>query len=316
LPSIPESLINRHKTLTEFVNSQTSSIDRSTFWQKRSPQFSAVLTPNGYENRGEANNLPELVGNPSVCGHRSGTELATPEEFIRATRGALGKINQAPVFETELSDDSIVISGNPLVPDFLLCKAIFCFSRIIGSAVDLPVNRGTVLEIGAGSGTLAALMYAERNDCVVIIDLPEMILVSSAFLMTLFPGAQFSLPHEISGEQKNDLSDNDFVFLFPDQVEHLADEMFDLALNLVSFMEMKQQQVNEYFSLVGRTLRTGGYFFSSNRDKGLPLALYPWHEFADYIPIFREPNWFMQQFPPWSAGGEMAVIDDLRKKKF
>lgn len=129
----------------------------------------------------------------------------------------------------------------------------------------LPRQRNSrYLEIGAGSGYLAALMRALHEFRVAIVDLPEIIPFSYLYLTRIFPEASVRLPHEVRSAGKFP-AEAELVFLTPDQIDLIPDRSIDLAVNSASFGEMLPQQIAKYFSLLRRSLTPRGLFFTSNR---------------------------------------------------
>ena len=59
---ISKELILRHDRFRQFVKEKTASIARSDFWQDKSSDFLARLTPSGYQNLGSANYFPVMAG--------------------------------------------------------------------------------------------------------------------------------------------------------------------------------------------------------------------------------------------------------------
>jgi hypothetical protein len=55
-------------------------------------------------------------------------------------------------------------------------------------------------------------------------------------------------------------------------------EGYDILVNVTSFMEMTDIQVEGYFRLIARSMRPGSLFVCVNRDgKSTRFAEYPWH---------------------------------------
>ena len=125
----------------------------------------------------------------------------------------------------------------------------------------------TVLEIGPGNGNLASIIYSNHQKNFIVVDLPNTLCLSMAFLSNLFPDVKITMPHEA----KTPLSENKgFTFLTPDQIHLIPDDFIDLSINTSSFQEMKKEQIEEYFELIERTSRNGGYFYTRNRAEKIP----------------------------------------------
>ena len=120
------------------------------------------------------------------------------------------------------------------------------------------------LEIGPGTGYLAALFRLARGGTCTIIDLPEMIPFSFLFLTKVFPDADFLLPNEITAAA---LKENhpQLVFLTPDSLHLVPDYSADTIVNTASFGEMLPQQIKTYFEFMRRVIAPEGLFFTANR---------------------------------------------------
>lgn len=149
------------------------------------------------------------------------------------------------------------------------------FQRVIRTFVDVGIlplatggsERPTVLEIGAGYGGLghhlAGLPEAPRY---VIVDLPEVLLISAVYLTLTNPDKTIHLyaPGEFDREVPSEVwGSSDFLLVPNYRLESLADAAFDLAINMVSFQEMRTEQVETYLDFVARTSRA---LYSRNLD--------------------------------------------------
>jgi hypothetical protein len=143
------------------------------------------------------------------------------------------------------------------------------------------------LEIGPGTGYLAALMRAARPGPLVLVDIPEILPFSFLYLHRLFPAAAYRLPHEIAETGLRIASDG-MYFLTPAQLALVPPQCADLAVNTASFGEMLPQQIAAYFDFLRVALKRDGLFFTANRvekwmaepgaDREIPVRFedYPW----------------------------------------
>jgi putative sugar O-methyltransferase len=154
-----------------------------------------------------------------------------------------------------------------------------------------------ILEIGAGSGLLSAIMFRYVRPRLVIVDLPEVIPLSFLFLADLFQDAKFRLPNEVNSPLN---PDDDIVFLTPAQVDYLPDDSIDLAINVESFQEMTHAQIREYFRLIRRVSSHGASVFTSNRVEKIPLDPEAWNE-ATTAPVNRFSDY------PWDPANEVVI---------
>jgi hypothetical protein len=129
-------------------------------------------------------------------------------------------------------------------------------------------SRLSILEIGAGYGGLAHhLSNILGNTTYVIVDLPEVLLFSAAYLtlfnetktLYLYNQADFS-PFIDSSEAKL----YDFILIPNYRLEALRRWTFDFALNMDSFQEMSEEQVAFYLDFIRDTCK--GVLYSKNRE--------------------------------------------------
>ncbi len=129
----------------------------------------------------------------------------------------------------------------------------------------LPATgKTTYVEIGPGSGYLAALVHYHRPGRLILIDLPEILPYSFLLLHRNFPDAPFVLPNELEGDPIR-LPEEGFVFMTSDQATRLPDHCMDIGVNTASFGEMLPGLVEHYFTLLRRIIRSEGLFFTCNR---------------------------------------------------
>ncbi|MEA2150743.1 MAG: hypothetical protein QOD69_2573 [Solirubrobacteraceae bacterium] len=122
--------------------------------------------------------------------------------------------------------------------------------------------RRVVWEIGAGWGGFAYQFKTLFPDTTyLIVDLPHVLLYSGTYLQTVFPEARIHL----YGEGDVDWDRADFVLAPHTALDELAPPRLDLTLNMVSFQEMTQAQVEGY---VRRAHELGSPFvYSLNRER-------------------------------------------------
>lgn len=137
--------------------------------------------------------------------------------------------------------------------------------RVRGSP---PGKNPLILEIGAGFGGLAYhLKGLVPRGRFVLVDLPESLLFSAIYLMTLFPDQRNVLvtsPETIA----RDLGEPGFTFVPNHFCHRLPDSgmRVDLAINTLSMSEMLEGQVRAYCALIRECLAPGGVFFEQNQD--------------------------------------------------
>lgn len=141
------------------------------------------------------------------------------------------------------------------------------------------------LEIGPGSGYLAALVHASTGCRLTLVDLPEMLPFSFLFLHKRFPQASFRLPGEAAAPAV-------FTFLTPEQLDDVPARSVDLAANTASFGEMLPEQVRRYFAFLRRVAAPDGLFFTVNREEKIMTRA---ERGGEKIPVRFDDY-------PWAAG--------------
>lgn len=123
--------------------------------------------------------------------------------------------------------------------------------------------RPVVVEIGSGWGGLVYQMKTlVPHARFVLVDLPEVFILSGTYLATMFPTSRV----EIFGASADD-SDADILLVPHDRFGELELDRLDLAMNTVSFQEMTTGQVETYV----RRLRELGAdaIYSLNRQRSV-----------------------------------------------
>ena len=141
-------------------------------------------------------------------------------------------------------------------------------SGIIGPLRERKAS--TVLEIGAGYGGLAHhISQVLPGVHYLIVDLPESLLFSAAYLTLQNPGKRIYLyePTDDTEVTLSRIRNGAFDFaLFPNyKIGVLRPLSFDLVLNTASLQEMKADQVERYLDFIRDTC--AGVFYSRNQDR-------------------------------------------------
>ena len=142
-----------------------------------------------------------------------------------------------------------------------IIKAYY-YINILNSYMELSKTK-FITEIGAGNGNLMLLLkYHFKSKCIINIDLPETLILCVPFLENLFPNAKILLPNEINEKiDKDTLLNYDFIFLTPNQITLLEENLIDLFINTSSFMEMNMSQIEKYINLIQKVGKQGSFFF-------------------------------------------------------
>lgn len=161
-----------------------------------------------------------------------------------------------------------------------------------------------ILEIGGGNGNLSSVIkWHKKGGTMVSVDLPETLSHSILYLASLFPDARILLPNEITSSSI--ISDYDFVFLTPKQLNLVNDKYIDLAINVHSFQEMTHDQITDYFEFIQRVAKPESYFFTANRFEKIP---------AGEGSLDTETKALTNRFSefPWNAQNEILVHEVCR----
>ena len=248
---IPTDLIKRHKEYKKFIIN--NKIKVGEYWEKIQVDFNSELSKYGWKNLGKQNFFPIKVDNIDQNG------VAINHSFIKNDSNNNSYINNNHFYE--------LLKKNTLLSKYK-----------------------NILEIGAGCGILASLLLQEKKKYF-IVDIPNMIVCSSSYLMTIFPDKKYCLPNELT--KSDDINEKDIIFITPNQIKFLKDNYFDLIINNQSFQEMNYNEIDAYFYLIKRSLKIEGKFFSSNRlKKETNYFDYPWRILNNFKIEFIRKNTF------------------------
>lgn|GEM_PF-861123 len=162
----------------------------------------------------------------------------------------------------------------------------------------------TVLEIGPGNGNFPSILYHDWAPMkLILVDLPETLAVAIPFLNSLFPKAKLLMPHEVQADGLPGIFD--FAFLTVDQIDIIADNSVDLAINCHSFQEMTHAQIEVYFKLIQKVCRESGFFFTANRVEKIPCGID-----AYTVEQSDPPSRFAEY--PWNPKNEKLVYEVSR----
>lgn len=119
------------------------------------------------------------------------------------------------------------------------------------------------LEIGAGYGGLGNMILNKfKNSKYIILDIQPVISISSYFLYKT--GKKIILPNEFENFQKFVNSDNDCLFISPDQLHLIPDKNIDIIINLDSIVELDSETISNYTKEINRLC--SDFFYSVNGE--------------------------------------------------
>jgi len=122
-----------------------------------------------------------------------------------------------------------------------------------------------VIEIGGGYGGLALHLSRILGTCrYILVDLPETLVFSAAYLVRQAPAKRLYLYDPAVSLDAATLAGFDFVLVPDYRLDALTGSEFDLAINVASMQEMRVDQIERYLDFIRTTCR--GVFYSCNRD--------------------------------------------------
>lgn len=155
-------------------------------------------------------------------------------------------------------------------------------------------QRSFILEIGGGYGGLAHhLSSILKIVCYVIVDLPETLLFSAAYLSLLNPDKKiYVYDADNFTEFINSESAKSFDFiLLPNYKLHSLDGWgFELAINTISFQEMNNVQVQEYLNFIHANAKI---LYTWNMDSRMKSSGIP-----NMSEMLRKERFIFKEIPP------------------
>lgn len=119
-----------------------------------------------------------------------------------------------------------------------------------------------IIELGAGYGRVAYIFLKtlpKVKYC--IVDIPPALYVSQEYLRKIFPKEFFFFFRQFNNfkEIEKDFLDARIRFLLPHQIEYLPKDSFDIFVNISSFHEMRNDQIQNYIKQADRICK--GFFY-------------------------------------------------------
>lgn len=128
----------------------------------------------------------------------------------------------------------------------------------IHSVIDLNKIKN-IAEIGSGYGRLAfATLKRFPSIRYSLFDIPPAIVIAQNYLSEIF-GNEFVKTVQETAQYSNENSPSKISAYLPHQLEDFPDNHFDLMINISSFDEMSEEQVNNYLTLIDK--KCNGYFY-------------------------------------------------------
>lgn len=132
----------------------------------------------------------------------------------------------------------------------------------------VDIDNPVVAEIGGGFGGFAYYLLKDRDDLTYInFDLPEILLISSYYLLNAFPHKRLLLCDgpQLERMSLDTIKSYDIILLPNFELPKLETDSADLFFNTSSLSEMDSVTVEEYILQIARTCTR--YFFHENSDR-------------------------------------------------
>ena len=272
-----------------------------TLWKNLSNVFSNTIATQGIkniQNQDEFNNLFSYVlpyGNLK-------NEIHLWLYFnLLKERDTFGILNKTTALPSEIYDfTSSSIPNRPLRNnekiinwDYLISiDTILTISSINPEILNSPLK---VCEIGSGWGRVAYYLTQINKDISYhIFDIPHVLYVSHEYLKENVKHTDFYNYKESKILLKEKTQRHGIFFYTPHFLEEFENKTFDLTINIASFQEMNQEQVNGYFKKINQ-LSNSLYTQQRYSDLEMNYEKYPiyenWEKLLDKDVNFH-PLWF------------------------
>ena len=181
----------------------------------------------------------------------------------------LQQIERSSKVKVDLYDTNKV--GNPILVNInelnLHIGNLYYLAHVfeILNHTELDVNGEYLfVDLGAGNGNFIKLLLKTfPNSKAIIFDIPITLVFSSYYLIKNFPEKQIGLHSDIK-EISCGLEQYDIICLPHFRIEELPVNSVDLFLNTGSLSEMNENTALHYLSIIKKTVKAGGYFYTYN----------------------------------------------------
>lgn len=196
----------------------------------------------------------------------------------------------------EVEIRGLVVSWDLLISIQALISMAEADSRIITESC-------VVLDLGAGWGRVGhVLLRVNPKSSYICADLPETLLISQNYLPTTLPG--IPVRDYRRNREKLAFSEAGLHFIGCHDLPRIPDKSIDYFLNIASFQEMQNKQVEGYLSDIDRVCK--GIFYTrqinfTNRKDGFVV------DGEEYYPF--PPNWqrlYIRDADEWTGYFEAA----------
>ena len=172
------------------------------------------------------------------------------------------------ITDTNIGNAKFIHYRNQLINERILRQAYFLSQLKKKTNLDKE-DPNIFCDIGSGYGLLPSILKKNYTKSkFIIVDLPELNILSYYYLKNFFPKSKICLSHEIQDKERIDkdlINQYDFVILEQDDLKKLENKTVDCVINTASLGEMSKIDQDYYISQIERI--TKKYFYSVNRHK-------------------------------------------------
>ena len=284
---------------------------RNTFWGNENRRCSTQILM-------EAHSLRDMVRRMqatylfSVNADSEARDLAV-EWIVDRYRSCGIDVDQMPpeIQESTVSDPAICSSraGRPLSVDFLRTLSVACDIRRYIQRGGKPLR---VLELGAGLGHLArTLRITGVAQSHLILDLPESLVFSCAFLTANFPQASYVFVSDADEARSVKSDAYDFVFVpscYAGQIDVGGCELF---VNTASLGEMRNETIRYWMDFLQRRTAVKHLFTQNRFLNTIDPFQHAWRWEENEASVHYDTSWTVLKWdlePPWFRCPYVAPI--------
>ena len=161
-----------------------------------------------------------------------------------------------------------------------------------------------MLEIGGGPAINASLLNYKYGTKSIIIDLQIQNIIAFLFISNFFPNLKMSFENyrnllKKNGNMKKAFKHYDIIFLSPEDLKKLPNDLCDLSINLCAFQEMSKKTIKNYLTETKRILSNNNLFISINRKRkylGVKQFYSYKHLYISSIKFLRKSNYVFPKY--------------------